>query len=66
MVRISYIHRMEKKILMQYENETRDLYYQSIQTIALHFVLIIVIFVFSKYLFHRETCIGEDREGEDV
>ena len=65
-VRISYIYRMEKKILMQYENETRDLYYQSIQTIALHFVLIIVIFVFSKYLFHRETCIGEDREGEDV
>ena len=65
-VRLSYIQRMEKKILMQYENETRDLYYQSIQTIALHFVLIIVIFVFSKYLFHRETCIGEDREGEDV
>jgi len=64
--RLVFINRMERKFLMQYENETRDLYYQAIQNVALHFVLIILIFVFSKYLFHRGSCIGEDREGEDV
>ena len=64
--RIAYIEHMEAHNKHSRENDIRNICYQSIQTVLLHLILIICIFVFSKHLFHGDICVGEDQEGEDV
>jgi len=63
---LAYVEHMKTHNKNSRERDVRNIYYQSIQTIVIHFILIICIFVFSRYLFHGDICVGDDREGEDV